>query len=278
MCISILILTLNEEQNLPACLASVTWSDDIVVFDSYSTDRTVEIAKSVGVRVVQRKFDSWASHQNWALKNIEFRYDWVYYSDADEIVTDELRMELMEVARHRYDKFVAYSVRYHNYFMGRRIRHASMYPVWVTRFFRPERVHWVRSVNPVAIVDGETGRLDAHFKHFSFTKGLQEWIYKHNNYSTQEAIESLASLGAGIVDWRGMLAAGDAARRRHAFKELSYHLPYRPLLRFLYMYIGRGGFLDGWPGITYCRLLAMYEYMIVLKIKEIERREKGLPL
>jgi glycosyltransferase involved in cell wall biosynthesis len=91
VCTSVLILTLIEEKNLPACLKSLAWSNDIVVFDSYSTNQTVEIAKSAGARVVQRKFDDWASHQNWALKNIEFKYGWVCYSDGDEIVTDELR-------------------------------------------------------------------------------------------------------------------------------------------------------------------------------------------
>src|SRR6185436_5695844 len=84
---SVLILTLNEEDNLPKCLASVSWCDDIVVLDSFSTDRTVEIARAAGARVIQRPFDNWAAHQNWALENIQFKHPWVYYSDADEIVT-----------------------------------------------------------------------------------------------------------------------------------------------------------------------------------------------
>ncbi|MGH8503222.1 MAG: glycosyltransferase family 2 protein [Gammaproteobacteria bacterium] len=278
MCVSVLILTLNEERNLAACLKSVAWSDDIVVFDSYSKDRTVEIAESAGARVVQREFDDWASHQNWALKNIEFKNPWVYYSDADEIVTNELRDELIEVSERKNDQHVAYRVRYRNYFMGRWIRHASMYPVWVMRFFRPECVHWERIVNPTPVIDGITGKLQGHFQHFSFNKGLEEWIEKHNRYSTQEAIESLRSLNAGIDDRKGIFAVGDPARQRQALKELSFRLPCRPLLRFLYMYVWRRGFLDGRPGLTYCRLLAMYEYMIVLKMKEIERRKRRLPV
>src|SRR5437016_2752751 len=96
--ISILILTLDEEENLPACLESLKWSDDIVVLDSFSNDKTVDIAKAAGARVIQRQFDNWAEHQNWALENISFKHRWVYYSDADEIVTPELREEMLGIA------------------------------------------------------------------------------------------------------------------------------------------------------------------------------------
>ena len=96
--VSILILTLNEEVNVGKCLASVKWSDDVVVLDSLSTDRTVEIAKSMGATVVPRKFDNWAAHQNWAMTNIPFRNKWTFYLDADEIMTDELRDEVLAIA------------------------------------------------------------------------------------------------------------------------------------------------------------------------------------
>lgn len=146
----------------------------MVVLDSYSTDRTTEIADQFGARVIQREFDDWASHQNWALKNIRFKHQWVYYSDADEIITDQLREELIQVAQRSDDEHVAYRLRYRNYFMGRWIRHASMYPVWVMRFFRPECVRWERIVNPTPVVEGKTGKLEGHFHHYSFNKGLDE--------------------------------------------------------------------------------------------------------
>ncbi|MEQ1795344.1 MAG: glycosyltransferase family 2 protein, partial [Nitrospira sp.] len=98
MNVSILILTLNEEANLPDCLRSVGWSDDIVVLDSFSSDRTVAIAEERGARVVQRRFDNWAAHQNWALEQIPFKHPWVFYLDADERMTDELRDELIAIA------------------------------------------------------------------------------------------------------------------------------------------------------------------------------------
>jgi len=275
--ISVLILTLNEEENLPACLESVKWSDDIVVLDSFSTDKTVEIARSAGARIVQRQFDNWAAHQNWALENISFKNSWVYYSDADEIVTPELRDELFAIARNPEEKRVAFRLRYKNYFLGRWIRHCGIYPTWILRFFRPEKVCWERLVNPTPIINGPEGRLQGHFEHYSFNKGLNAWFEKHNRYSWHEASESLQSLATRKVSV-GDFFSLDAVRRRRALKELSFRLPCRPTLRFLYMYFLRLGLLDGIAGYHYCRMLSAYEHMIVLKMQEILRRNQGLPI
>lgn len=275
--ISALVLTLNEERNIQRCLESLKWCREIVVLDSGSRDRTCEIARALGARVVFRQFDNWAAHLNWALQEIRFASPWVYNCDADEVVPRDLREELCEVAEAGGNGCVAFRLRYKNFFMGRWIRHCGIYPTWVLRFYRPERVRWTRLVNPVPVVDGRVGRLRAHFHHYSFANGLEAWIAKHNRYSTEEAVESLRSLREGRVPWRD-LVSDDPARRRHALKEFSVRLPCRPTLRFLYMYLLRGGFLDGMPGLIYCRLLAVYEYMIVLKITELQRREKGLPV
>jgi len=272
--ISVLILTLNEEQNLPRCLESLRWCDDIVILDSFSTDQTVEIARATGARAVQRKFDNWATHQNWALANIPFKHPWVYYSDADEVVPARLRDEMVATVSKETPSAVAYRVRYKNFFMGRWIRHCGIYPVWILRLFKPDKVRWERLVNPVPVVEGEEGRLQEHFEHYSFNKGLNAWFDKHNRYSWQEAEESLKSLATGGFVF-GDLWSREPATRRRALKELSFRLPFRPLLRFLYMYFVRLGFLDGLPGYHYCRLLAIYEYMIVLKMKEIRLRQEG---
>jgi glycosyltransferase involved in cell wall biosynthesis len=98
MPISILILTLNEETNIGACLDSLAGFDDVVVLDSLSKDRTKEIALAKGARVVERPFDNWAAHQNWAMDTIPFRNPWVFYLDADERMTPELRAEIEAIA------------------------------------------------------------------------------------------------------------------------------------------------------------------------------------
>lgn len=274
--ISVLILTLNEEANLPRCLESVKWSDDIVVFDSFSTDRTVEIARAAGARVVQRKFDNERNHRAASLR-VGFKHPWVYNPDADEITTPELRDEMRCVVTDKAKVEVAFRCRFKTMFMGRWIRHSSLYPTWVVRLFRPEAISFERDINLRYVVNGPEGRLNSHFVHYTFNRGLNAWFEKHNRYSWQEAEESLKSLAASQWSLRSVFTSDPVARRR-ALKELSFRLPCRPLLRFLYMYVLRRGFLDGRPGYHYCRLLAVYEYMIVLKMKEIRRRSQGLPM
>ncbi|MCA9289736.1 MAG: glycosyltransferase family 2 protein, partial [Phycisphaerales bacterium] len=190
---SILILTKNEEVNMRACLDCFRASDDVVVFDSYSDDRTVEIAKEYpNVRVIQRTFDTWSKHSNWALDHIEFKHPWVYYSDADERVPAELWNEILEVTNDAAREPVAYRLRYKNMFLGRWIKHGGVYPVWIIRLFRPDRVRYEdREVNAHPVVDGETGELRHHFIHYSFNKGLVPWFAKHNSYSRMEAREAV---------------------------------------------------------------------------------------
>ena len=275
--ISVLILTKDEEANITRCLGSVIWSDDIVVFDSYSTDKTVKIAEAAGARIVQRKFDNWSSHQNWAMENIQFKYDWVFYIDADECITPDLRDEIIQVAANSEEKCVAFYVPRKNYFMGRWLRFA-MRSVPVMRFFKPVKIRFERLVNPTPVIDGNYGHLQNYLLHFNFSKGITEWREKHIRYAIFEAAETLKSLRSGKIDWAGVLAFGDPVRRRRALKVLSFRLPGRPLLRFIYMYLIRLGFLDGWPGLRYCRLLAWYESMIVQKIKELRRQARTRPL
>ena len=275
--ISVLIMTLNEEECLPACLASLSWCDDIVVLDSFSTDRTVEIAKAAGCRVYQRKFDGEASQKMFGLKQIEYKHEWVYMPDADEITPDDLREEMLAIAADPDRPESFFRARYKNMFMGRWVKHSSLYPTWIVRFCRPDKVRFEREVHMHCTGDGPSGQLKAHFVHYSFNKGMTAWFEKHNRYSVSEARESLRSLRQGKVAWHDMFSSKPEVRRR-ALKELSFRLPFRPQARFAYMYLFRRGFLDGWQGYHYCRLIACYEYMIVIKMRELQRRERGLSI
>jgi glycosyltransferase involved in cell wall biosynthesis len=276
MTISILILTLNEEKNMPACLESVRWSDDVVVLDSFSSDRTVEIAKSLGARVIQRKFDNWAAHQNWAMENINFKYPWVFYLDADERMTEELRGEVNAIATNAAEPRVAFFCGRKNFFMGKWIRHA-MPPGMIMRFFRPGRIRFERLVNPTPVVDGPHGYLTNYFLHYNFSKGLTEWFDKHNKYSQMEAMEGIKLLKKEAGPQPSVFSR-DPFLRRKALKNLSFRMPFRPLLKFIYLYVFKLGFMDAYPGLVYCRLQAMYESMIVLKMKELQRHDKGLSM
>ncbi len=276
MSVSILLLTLNEEDNLPECLRSVRWSDDVVVLDSHSSDGTVKIAEEFGARVVQRRFDNWSAHQNWALEHIAFKHPWVFYLDADERMTEELKDELHNIAIDSKRLPVAYYCGRRNMLMGRWIRHA-MPPGMVMRFFRPPYVRFERLVNPVPVIHGSHGYLRGMLVHYNFSKGISEWIEKHNRYSSLEALEGM-KLIQRPSDEQPDLFSADRAQRRRALKNLSFRLPWRPFVKFLLQYVWQRGFLDGRAGFTYCVLQSFYEYMIVLKMRELERRDRGLPV
>ncbi len=261
--------------NLPPCLDALKWCDDVVIVDAGSTDSSREIAEAAGARVFVKDFATEDAQLNWIAKNVDYHHPWVYFCDADEIVTEELKDELLQIAATPDLDLVAYRLRYKNYFMNRWIRHCGIYPVWLLRFFRPEFVSWERTINTTVSVQGKEGRLNSHFLHFSFRKGIASWFEKHNRYSTFEAIESRRSLSTTTVNWKNIFQLRNHAARRTALKELSFRMPFRPLLRFFYMYIIKLGFLDGIPGFHYCLLLSLYEYMIVLKMKELDQQEKG---
>lgn len=266
--ISVLILTRNEEQNLPSCLASVAWSDDIHVFDSLSTDRTVEIANTFGAHVTQRRFDNWAAHQNWALSHIPFKHPWVFYLDADERPTENLIVEMNEAVKAPGDA-VAFRIQRRDFFQRRWLKHVQASPYYL-RLFQPGRMRYERLVNPTSIADGPIGQLDGYLDHFPFSRGITYWVERHNSYSTLEALQiSEDSKDKVQLSFRTALFGRDFHERRSHQKQLFYQLPARPLAKFFILYFLKRGFLDGPAGLSYCILQCFYEYLIVLKTREL---------
>lgn len=270
--VSIFIQTLNEEANIAACLECFSWADDIVVLDSFSSDKTEEITLRYGARWIQHRYEGRAAHQNWAVENIPFKHPWVYYSDADERVPPELAEEILRVTSDSTRPEVAYKVRKRDYFRNCWIRRSTSYPLWIVRLFRPDKIRWARKANPVPVIDGPVGELQNDYLHYPFSKGIADWVWRHNRYSTFEAEESIRSLKAGDFHF-GELFSKDRTTRRIALKKLSFRLPFRPVFRFLYQYFVKGAILDGIEGFHYCLLLSIYEYFIVLKIREL--RDSG---
>ena len=277
MSISVLILTLNEEANLPRCLDAIAWADDVLVVDSFSTDRTVEVAEAWGARVLQRRFDDFAGQRNFGLSEGGLRHEWVLHLDADEVVTPELHDELFRVIGDESKD--AYQVPSKMMLHGQWLRHAGMYPTYQVRLGRRNALSFVQvghgqreELRPERI-----GTLEHPLLHYSFSKGLEDWFERHNRYSTAEARQALEEATEGRIDWRG-LTSGNGTRRRRTLKQIAARLPFRPTLRFLYMYVLRLGFLDGAAGYTYCRLLSTYEYMTVVKMKEQRLRAADVSL
>ena len=268
--ISVLILTKNEQQDLPGCLASVAWSDDIHLYDSMSTDATVEIAEKAGAKITRRPFDNWASHQNWGLQNIQFKHSWVFYIDADERMTPELIAAVKQAVQQPGDS-VAFRLQRRDFFMGTWLKHVQASPFYM-RLFRPEKMRYERLVNPISLADGPVGEVSGYLDHFPFSKGVGYWLERHNSYSTFEAKQIMQNRQANAkFSLIKAFTAKDFHEKRFHQKELFYRLPLRPFIKFLLLYIGKRGFLDGKAGLRYAILQSIYEYMIVLKVKELEQ-------
>lgn len=267
--ISVLIPTKNEALDLPGCLAALIWCDDIHVFDSYSTDATVELARTAGVTVTQRVFDDYASQKNAALRSLVFKYEWVLLLDADERLPAALVKEMERWVKTVPSTVVAGRIRRRDYFLGTWLKHAQISP-WYLRLVRPSRVRFEREVNEVLVPAGEVAELQESFDHYPFSKGFSHWIEKHNRYSTQEAgLAVEVSRPGSSLGLKKAVFSRDFNERRFHQKRLFFCLPARPLLKFIYMLIFRRAFLDGRAGVTYCLLQTIYEYFIVLKEREL---------
>jgi glycosyltransferase involved in cell wall biosynthesis len=270
---SVYILTYNEEVEIAGCLESVvSLCDDIVVVDSYSRDRTVEIVKSYNVRLIQHIFESHGRQRTWMLQEVPTQHEWVYLLEADERMTPELFAECAQATQS--SEYIGYYVAERVIFMNRWIRHCTQYPRYQMRLFRKDKV-WFTDYGHTEreVCNGPTGFLKETYPHYTSGKGFSRWLDKHNRYSTDEAKETLSQLEKGKIDWSALFFGQSEVERRRALKDLSLRLPLRPATRFVYMYFLLGGFLDGKAGFTWCALQFFYEYLITLKVWELQQSQ-----
>ena len=269
--VSVLVPTLDEELNLPDCLDSVSWADEVFVVDSYSRDRTVQIARDRGAHVVQHPFESYSRQKNWALDTLPFRNPWVLIVDADERVTPELKCE-METVLPNAD-CAGYYLNRRVIFLGRWIRHAGWYPNWNLRLFRHQLGRYDgREVHEHVVLDGPAGYLRNDLLHLD-RRGLEAFVARHNRYSTLEAAarfkaESDAPDRARLPV---SLLASPVQRKRFVRERVWPRVPAKPLVLFVYMYLLRRGFLDGRAGLALCVFHAFQEFMVGLKLAELRR-------
>lgn len=267
--VSVIILTLDEEIHLPSCLDALSWCDDVIVVDSFSTDRTKAVCEQRGARFFQNRFKGFGSQRNWALDNTNPLHPWILILDADERVTPELAHELGAIAAADPADVGAWRVRRRFYMWGRWLRYSSLYPTWVVRFIRKDRVRYVdRGHAETQTVTGATRDL-RHDLIDENLKGIDEWFERQNRYSRREAEMEFNQHGG---DLRLIaLFARDPLERREALKRLAWRLPARGIFYFLYSYIWRRGFLDGRDGYIFCRMRAMYQNEVVLKKYDLFR-------
>ena len=275
--ISILIPIKNEAANLPRCLKAVAWADEIFVVDSQSTDGSQTIAESFGAKVVQFQFNGiWPKKKNWALENLPFKHEWVFILDADEIMPPSAEAEFRSIASDPNHALAGYWINRHFMFMGKWLQHAY-FPNWNLRLFKHQlgRYEKLTEVNTASgdnevhehvVVTGQVGWLKCEMDHYAFPS-IDVFMEKHNRYSNWEARVALDQFLKGS----GQSLQSRQVGLRRRLKQLSHHLPCRPLLRFVFVYVWQRGFLDGMEGYHFARLHSMYEYLCVVKTKELKK-------
>jgi glycosyltransferase involved in cell wall biosynthesis len=274
--ISVLILTYNEELDLPGCLDSIAWCDDIHVLDSNSTDATRSIAAARGAHVTVRPFDNYAAQRNAGMQ-LPFKYPWVFVLDADERPTPTLSAEMPLAVASAASTVAAFRLRRRDFLWGTWLKHAQLTPFYI-RLLRVGHARYTRDVNEIAEIGGDILSLNAPLDHLAFSKGISHWITKHNTYATFEATLLADGIATQNASLHQALFASDFHARRVAQKAIFYKLPLRPLIKWTYMMLIRGAILDGRAGITYATLQSFYEFLIDTKRREILRRRSGLPL
>lgn len=285
--ISVIIPTRNEEKNLPACLASVAWANEVFVVDSSSADRTAEIARAAGANVVDFHYvPGGPRKKNWALDNLPLRHEWVLLLDADERITPELAQEIGRLFAPGAPSCDGYYLNRKQVFLGTWLRHGGNYPSWNLRLLRRDAGRYERlgteglasagdvEVHEHIVLTGKAGYLAEPMLHED-DKGLAEFIDRHNRYSTWDARMRGELARHGAVDSIPARWHGGPVERKRFLKKIWIHLPMRPLLRFLYMYVLRAGFLDGRAGWLYACFKAIQEFHISAKMYEEQWRAQA---
>jgi len=270
----------NEAFNLPRCLAAVSWADEIIVVDSNSTDGSQKIAAQAGAEVVQFSFNGiWPKKKNWALENIPFRNDWVFILDADEVLRPETEKEFAEIIARDGDGKNGFWINRRFMFMGKWLRHAY-YPNWNLRLFKHRIGRYEQLVRGATgsgdnevhehiIVQGECGHLKSEMDHYAFPS-VDVFVEKHNRYSNWEA-----ALEVQNTKHENSHLQSGAVKFRRKLKQIVRRMPFRPLLRFIYVYIIQGGLLDGHEGYYFARLHGFYEFLSVAKAHELRKQQRS---
>lgn len=271
--VSVIVPVKNEAENLKRCLPALAWADEVFVVDSQSTDATAEVAEQHNAQVVQFHFNgTYPKKKNWALENLPLRNEWVLIIDADEVVTPQLAEEI--ASRTAMDEANGFYLNMKYFFLGRRIRHCGYAEAWNLRLFkhrlgRYERMPAVpgtragdNEAHEHVELRGRALRLVHELDHHAYPT-IWAWVEKHNRYASWEAEMYDRFLREPVP-----ASIGPGKRFKRQLKKLYLRLPMRPLVRFVYAYIVRLGFLDGMPGLVFCTLLAFYDFLAWANVYE----------
>jgi glycosyltransferase involved in cell wall biosynthesis len=242
------ILTNNEEHNVEDCIASLRWADEVVVFDSGSTDRTVERAQTAGARVIHHPFENYSAQRQAALDAVEA--EWIFFVDADERVTPELAVEVREKIE-RPER--GWWVPRHNYIFGHRMRGTGWYPDYQLRLLHRASAHYdvTRPVHEFAEIEGETGRLEHPLVHYNYDTAAQ-FHAKQRRYA---AMEGQRRAGEGLLPKPWTYLSG-------------------PVRHFVWRFFTERGYRDGLHGLRLSLLMAYYEFVTWQHAARAARRDE----
>lgn len=280
--ISVIILTYNEEKNIEECLRSVFgWVSEIFIVDSYSTDRTIEIARKYTNKIYQHPFENYSAQRNWAQDSLPISNEWVFHLDADERATSELKIELQNIFSGSINEFDGFFVSRRTFFLGRWIRHGGHYPTYHLRIFKKNKGRCEeRLYDQHFYVNGKTKVLKGDIID-TISSDLSDWVYRHNKWAIQEAVEFFKSNYSWASENNNRkikgCRTGNPIEKRRWFRERYYELPifFRSFLYFLYRYFFKLGFLDGNEGLIFHFLQGFwYRFLVDAKIYEIELKAR----
>jgi glycosyltransferase involved in cell wall biosynthesis len=281
--ISVIVPVKNEAENLRRCLPALAWADEIFVVDSQSTDETAQVATEHGATVIQFHFNgTYPKKKNWALDTIPFRNEWVLIVDADEVVVPELADEIAR--RTSADEADGFYLNMKYFFLGRRIKHCGYAEAWNLRLFKHRLGRYEKmpvtpgtrtgdnEAHEHVELNGRTLRLRHELDHHAYPS-IAVWVEKHNRYAVWEAAMYERFLNEPIPT-----TIGPGKRFKRLLKKVYLRLPMRPVVRFVYAYIARLGFLDGRPGLVFCSLLAFYDFLAWANVYEAGLKAKAQPV
>lgn len=272
-----IVLTLNEAQNIRACLAGLVRARDVVILDSGSTDATLALARAErpDIRAIEHPFKDFGEQRNFAIDNCGPGSEWILFVDADEYCADAFLDEVGRFLADPGDKVGAY-VAGKNYFLGTWLKHSTLYPSYQLRLLKRGHVRFRKEGHGQReLADGPLHFFAEGWRHEPFQRGVCHWMDRHNGYTSEEA--ELQRRAARERTQVTALFSRDVVARRRALKHLAARLPGRPLIHFLYLYLIRGGFRDGYAGLMYCALVLANQIYTQAKVAEAEHRNPREP-
>lgn len=265
------VLCLNEVDNLPRCLSSLRWCDEVFVVDSGSTDASQEYARQMGATVLENRQDGQfliTEQRNWILSVGIIKSEWVLFLDADEEIGVDCRIAIEQSIKvsKGCDGFEL-TPRY--WFLGRWLKQTQGYPNWHPRLLRRGAVWFEGGVWESFSGSNRIGRIQEPYEHYAFSKGIDDWLERHKRYAEWEAEKITRYLAEGNDRNLG------TSRSLWLRKATAKAWPLKPLMRFAQKFIVQRGFLEGWQGLLFALLMATYDLITVVKIIEMMRVDKG---